>query len=639
MNKKGIIIDIFTNTFLGRVMKHLFPLLLLSTLLFSNDELSFEDDFLQSLDDVSEIATKSKLNIDDAPSFVTVLHSDKLQKLGIDNVLEALAQVPGVQLKREVTGVPVVIFRGVSQKSEVKLMVDGVTINNTYRGSIYHFLDFPIEMVERIEVIRGAGSVLYGSGAISGVINIITKSSNTNETNSVFVSGGTYNYYKGGAIVSSKIGSVKIAVDAYYQEQKKFIENTDRHLEDFSFGLKISDEHFAFLARLKKSIQGNTYGVIGVLDTDTEKKENMNGALFTQLSYNNDLGKDSQIEVLAGFNRYGQIVEAEHPNPAVGLIDARYSENSYYAQVDFSSTLIANNELLIGMRYEDANVEKSEWSTATSQLTPITNPDSKRQTSSVYLNDKYILLESLDISAGLRYDHYSDFGDAVAPTLGLVYRATQEWRVKALYSNAFRAPSWVELTSNTNLKAETSNSFEAGLIYKKDQNSVVRLNVYKTKINDLITKSPTTNKYIQTDYAYFTGTEFEYMFTPNNQLELNFFASYVQAKDQNGEDLADVANTLATLSGVYDLDFGVSIGGLFKYVGSSKRAVNDTRESTPTSIIVDGTLSYSYKDITASLIIKDLFNKGTYYSLPPSSLYNDFYDGGRTALVKASWDF
>jgi len=619
-------------------MRHLLPLLLVSTLLLSNEELNFDDDFLQSLEDVSEIATKSKLNIDDAPSFVTVLHSEKLQKLGIDNVFEALGQVPGVQLKREASGVPVVIFRGVTQKGEVKLMVDGVPVNNTYRGSIYHYLDFPIELVERIEVIRGAGSVLYGSGAISGVINIITKSSDNEDTNTLFISAGSHDYYKGGAIVSSKIGDVKIAIDTYYQDHQKMIDSTDRHLTDYSVGLKINDEHFALLARVKKSTIGNAYGVIGAADTDKNKYDNSNGAFFTQLSYKNDIAKKSQIEVFAGFNRYGQVVEAKHPISSA-TIDASYSENSYVGQVDFRSSLIPNNELLVGIRYEDASVQSSEWKTGSTQLTPITDPDSKRQTSSVYFNDKYMVLNDLDISAGLRYDNYSDFGNAFSPTLGVVYRVNEQWRVKALYSNAFRAPSWIELTSNPNLQAETSNSLEAGIIYKKDQNSVVRLNVYKTKIDDLITKSPTTNRYIQTEYANFVGTEFEFSFTPNNQLEFDFFASYVQAKDQDGEDLADVANTLATASAIYELDFGVSLGGLFKYVGSSKRSSDDIRASTPTSIIVDTTLSYSFKDVTASFIIKDFFDKGTYYALPTSTTNNDFYDGGRTALVKASWDF
>lgn len=618
-------------------MKYLLPLLLISSLLLSNEELSFEDDFLQSLEDVSEIATKSKLNIDDSPSFVTVLHSDKLQKLGIDNVFEALAQVPGVQLKREATGVAVVTFRGVPQKGEVKLMVDGVIINNTYRGSIYHYLDFPIEMVERIEVIRGAGSVLYGSGAISGVVNIITKSAGSENQNSVFVSGGKYDYYKGGAVVSSKIGDVKIAVDAYYQENQKEIESTDRHLKDYSVGLKISDEYFALITRLKQSDIGNVDGVLGVPDLKQDKYDNINESFFTQLSYKNNLGKDSEIEILGGYSKYAQRIDATHPT--FGDVKSKYHENSYYGQIDLKSNLITNNELLLGLKYESSKVRDSQWTWAVpNALLPEYNvtPDSTRDITSLYLNDKYSVNADLDISAGLRYENYSDFGDTFSPTLGLVYRVTTHWRVKALYAQAFRAPSWVELTSNADLKAETSDSFEAGVIYKKNQNSVIRLNVYKTRIHDLITKNAT---YTQTQYADFIGTELDYLFIPNNQLELNFFASYVQAKDKDGEDIADVANVLATASGVYALDFGLSFGGLFKYVGSSRRSNGDIRENMASNIIVDGTISYIFEDITASLIIKDFFDKGTHYALPTSSTNNDFYDGGRTALLKASWEF
>jgi len=322
-------------------MKLLLLLLLLASFLLSDEEINFKDDLLQSLEEVSEIATKSKLNIDDSPSFVTVLHSDKLQKLGIDTVFEALGQVPGVQLTRESSGVPVVIFRGVSQKGEVKLMVDGVTINNTYRGSIYHYLDFPIEMVERIEVIRGAGSVLYGSGAMSGVINIITKSASSEDTNAVFIAGGSYDYYKGGALLSTKLGDVKIAADAYYQENQKTIDTTDRHLKDYSVGLKINDEHVALLARIKKSVIGNAYGIFSVPDITPNKYDNSNQAIFTQLSYNNNLGKNNHIEVSAGLRKYGQIAQGAHST--LGTLDATYSENTYYGQVDLQSNLIEHN--------------------------------------------------------------------------------------------------------------------------------------------------------------------------------------------------------------------------------------------------------------------------------------------------------
>ncbi|MDQ7042290.1 MAG: TonB-dependent receptor, partial [Sulfurimonas sp.] len=506
-------------------MSHFFSLILISTLLLSNDIPNFEDDFLQSLEEVSEIATKSKLNIDDAPAFVTVLNYEKLRKLGIDNIQEALAQVPGVQLKREASGVPVIIFRGVSQKGEVKLMLDGVTINNTYRGSIFHFLDFPIELVERIEVIRGAGSVLYGSGAISGVINIITKSSN-NSSSTLFVSGATHDNYKGGAIVSLNIDDVKIALDTYYEKDQKFIDSTDRHLKDYSVGVKINNEHFALLARIKKSDVGNAYGALSVPDSKTDKYNNVNDTLFTQLTYKNSLTNKSDIKILAGYKQYGQEIQGRYST--FGDIQTRYKEDAYYAQIDFYSKIISYNEFLIGAKYETAKVTQSEWiweSTIPSLPKYNVTPDSNRDTTSLYINDKYSINPDFDITAGIRYDNYSDFGDALSPTLAFVYRINPKWRIKSLYSQAYRVPSWVELTSNPNLKAETSNSYEVGVIYKDRKSSVVRFNIYRTEIHNLITKNTTYTQAL--DDSHFFGAELEYLFTPSQDLDLTLFASYV----------------------------------------------------------------------------------------------------------------
>ncbi len=625
------------------MIKTLFTLLLALSVVFANDDLLLEDDFLQTLDEVSEIATKTKLNIDDTPSFVTVLHSQKLKKLGITNVFEALDLVPGVELKKESTGVPIVVFRGVTQKGEVKLMIDGVTINNSYRGSIYHYLDFPIEMVKRIEVIRGAGSVLYGSNAISGVINIITNSSQKESKNKIFVSTGTFDKHKIGSLLSTNIDDIKLSIDGYFQNSDKTIfvgpnpsgqvGDSDRHLKDYSVGINISDEHFSLLGRVKKSDMGNAYGIFGVLDSDKDKYNNINKSIFTQLSYKNSLNKKSDITILAGYTRYNQEVKTAHP--MIPTIDAIYKEQSYFYELDFISTSFANNELLIGAKYEDAKTLESKWSAGKPYLS---DPTLSRKITSVYLNDKYSLASDLDISAGLRYDHYSDFGNAYSPNLGLVYRLNEEIRFKALYSHAFRAPSWVELTSNKNLEAEKSNSIEAGIIFKQNQHNILRVNFYASKIKDMIAKDA-TGKYAQNSENDFYGSELEYIYSPNNQTELNFLASYVNAKDDKGNKLTGVANILASTSLVYELDSGFTFGSLLKYVSSSKRSMTDTREDMKDSIIFDQSISYTYRDFTLSLTLKDLFDAGTYYSLEQNNYKTDFYDQGRTFLLNATLEF
>lgn len=622
-------------------MKFTLLFIALISILYANDDLDLENDFLQSLDEVSEIATKTKLNIDDTPSFITLLHSQKLQKLGITNVFEALGLVPGVQLSREISGVPIVAFRGMMQKGEVKLMIDGITINNAYRGSIYYYFSFPIELIQRIEVIRGSNSVLYGSGAISGVINIITKNAQKSTPNTLFVSTGSNDNNLGGFLYSSYLNSVKFSIDSYYNKDNKMIVNpnaivgnNDRHFRDYSIGVNISDEHFGFLGRIKSAEMGNAYGIFGVNDTSKALYSNENNSYLAELSYKNSINHDTKLSFLLGYNRYEQNAEANHP--AIKSIDSQYKEESYYSELDLMSNSFENHTLLVGAKLESINALQAEW---TAPIPFLADLDSSRKSLSVYLNDIYSITQNVDITAGLRYDNYSDFGDSFSPSFGFVYRINDSLRLKTLYSHAYRAPSWIELTSNSTLEAEKADSIEAGLIYKKNSVNSVRVTLFASEVKGMITKPSVT--YIQNSDAQFYGSELEYIYQANNQIEVNLFASYINAKDEDGSDLANVANILGSSSLTYSLNNGLHFGSLLKYVSSSKREVTDTREDIKSSLIFDETISYVYHSISTNFIIKDLFNRGTYYALPLKSNTSstDFYDGGRTIMLKLAWNF
>ena len=623
-----------------------FSLLLLSllTALFADFD-PLEEDFLSTLNEVSEIATKTKLNIDETPSFVTVLHANKLKKLGVDTVYEALALVPGVQLSRESSGIPLVIFRGNTQKGEVKLMVDGVTINNAYRGSIYYYLDLPIELIKRIEVIRGAGSVLYGSTAISGVVNIITNNSETGLKNSLFVSSASYDGYKGGTLLSASFDDLRVSVDSYYQKNNKTIQSgpdihansgkSDQHLNDYSIGLKLTNENFALISRLKKSKIGNSHGLFYVLDQDKQNYDNINESFFAQLSYTKTLDTENKINISSGLNSYKQEMHAMHP--LLGDSKGEYKEHSYFAQADLLSSAIKNNELLLGAKIEFHRAKKSEY--VFGGMRPnILDGDSKRDTTSLYLNNTYHLTPTIDISAGLRYDNFSDYGNSYNPNLGVVYRYSDSLIFKTLYSRAYRAPFWLELTSNPDLKAEISDSIEAGVIIKNTQNGVIRVNIYASKLDDMI-KHDNKRVYQNISESNFLGAELEYTYTPNNQIQLALLASYIDAKDENGDPIPDIANILSSATLTYTLDDGFALGTLLKYTSSSKRSITDTRDDFASSLLFDQTLSYTMKEFSFYLTIKDLFDHGISYAAPRDTYRDDLRAEGRGFLIKASMEF
>ena len=146
-------------------------------------------------------------------------------------------------------------------------------------------------------------------------------------------------------------------------------------------------------------------------------------------------------------------------------------------------------------------------------------------------------------------------------------------------------------------------------------------------------------QYIQNSKNSFLGSELEYLHSLNHKTQINLIASYIKAEDDDGNDLSDIANILASSSITYHSVSGFTFGSLLKYISSSKRSSSDTRDDMDSSIIFDQTISYTYKKFTASLIFKDLFDDGTYYALPQNSYQTDFYEQGRTILINASLEF
>jgi outer membrane cobalamin receptor len=135
-------------------------------------------ELLAVLDEETEVATKTKMNNDYVPGMVTVLHGEQLEALGLHTVVEALAMVPGIQVAHLGTGEPTLKVRGVAfpfNAGNVKVMLNSIAMSRESSGINSSVLLIPVAQVDRIEVIRGPGSSLYGDFAMAGVVNIITK--------------------------------------------------------------------------------------------------------------------------------------------------------------------------------------------------------------------------------------------------------------------------------------------------------------------------------------------------------------------------------------------------------------------------------------------------------------------------------
>ncbi|ADC61594.1 TonB-dependent receptor plug domain-containing protein [Allochromatium vinosum] len=131
-------------------------------------------ELLAILDEATELATKNRINVDYVPGIMTVLDRAEMLALGVRTVADALTLIPGVLVERNGTGEMTLSIRGQGNSTgTVKVLIDSVSMN-TSDGAVLIFDEMPVEQVERIEVIRGPGSALYGEFAFSGVVNIVT---------------------------------------------------------------------------------------------------------------------------------------------------------------------------------------------------------------------------------------------------------------------------------------------------------------------------------------------------------------------------------------------------------------------------------------------------------------------------------
>lgn len=564
-------------------MKKSMIIIILSTqIIVHGNELANPNDFESLINDVSEIATQKSLNVDYLPSVVTVIDGQTFLDAGIQNIAEALDMLPGIQMQLSPMGYTITTVRGLKNPNaylsdKIKILVDGVAIHNEISGGSYFYMDFPMQLVDKIEVLRGPGSTVYGAGAFYGTVNIITKLGSSQKENQVFVGTGSYTYRTTGANFNTSIGDWKIQGDGYYQQNNKFLavknstQNTEEAIKDFSVGFKASNGGFEFINRYKHSTSGNFYSFEGELNPILEKdQDHTNTYFFSQLSYKTSFD-EYKLETKANFshreldvaanlysiadmagrfqtvnidmqdgffyheNTHEQNLEAEailtlptfYSNDilvGIGAREAKVTHDEFYSSVE--NTIIENmNAILTHPNYSDFRYrQESESAFWAKPTTNLLKDNLHRTITYAYLQDLISVNKDVDIVLGLRADDYSDFGTKVSKRAAIVYRYTDNMIVKLLYGSAFRAPTFIEAYANghINFRAgdatilpEETDTYEAAVIYTPNANHKLSLNLFHSYLKNVID----LEEYPNTDPGY---QNFKKRYSKGVEFEYNF---------------------------------------------------------------------------------------------------------------------
>ncbi len=474
--------------------------------LVAGEEQSFE----ALLNEMSDVATKKSINVDYLPSVISVINAQTYIDGGIETIGEAINMLPGIQTQLSPMGYNITTVRGLKNPNaylsdKLKILIDGVAINNEIQGSSSFYMDFPLTLVEKIEVLRGPGSTVYGAGAFYATINVITKLGEQDSQSQIYLGGGSYQTAYTGGNFQTQVANWNISTDAYYTRNDKRIrqddgfsesgDTTNEAMQDMSIGFKVQNGGFEFLARYKESSYANFYGFEEILDPiSNQDKEHTNAYFFTQFSYEKAFsGFNLETKVNYSNRRWAVDANIYDVNATANRFEVvdvdlqkgfYYSEGSEEENIEFEAILslpkIYENDILIGSGIRHVKVIKDDFYSSIEEsitanrdaiethnnfddfrynreqesafwnnmTTTLLKDNLERNIVYAYVNDLISLHKNVDMVLGLRVDNYSDFGTQLSKRAALVYRANDEIIFKLLYGSAFRAPTFIEAYQN-----------------------------------------------------------------------------------------------------------------------------------------------------------------------------------------------
>lgn len=417
---------------------------------------------------------------------VTVVDAETIERSGQTTLAELLQLQAGIEISNNGgAGKATNIFIRGTSSSHVLVLVDGLRSQSSTTGTTT-FENIPLNQIERIEILRGPATSLYGQDAIGGVIQIFTKKGDTAPSFYANAGYGTYNTKIANAGFSGKFNNTKLAINIGSQDTDGFsaLKTNQPNLKDddgyrnTSVNLSLSHEivagHEIGINFLNSDGTTHFDNRLNLTSFDSKAELNQQAAsLFSKNQFT-----DVWLSTLKlGFSKDKLKSFDEFAAPNVDRFDTKQNQLNW--QNDF--TLPVGTLTLIYDRLE----EKVHSNTQYNQT---------KRTNEGFVASYLANIEAHTVHASIREDHNSSFGNQLTGGLGYGYNVGQGWRATASYGSAFKAPSFNDLyfpdffgfpTSNPNLVPEKSDNLEASVRYQ-DATTQASVTVYENKVRNLI---------------------------------------------------------------------------------------------------------------------------------------------------------
>lgn len=599
------------------------------------------------------IASGMKQDTASAPAVTTLITAQDIEAMGARTLDEALESVPGLHVGKRGIGYDYIYtLRGIhtNPSPEVLILVNGIPVKNTHDGRV-DSAPVAVSMIQRIEVIRGPGSALYGADAFSGVINIITKQAQDIDGTELGAGFGADRERRVWLSHGQQYQDLELAFMLDWQRgdgHNAWVEEDAQTQLDRRFGavygappvslapgemnasrdlrharVELGGGHWRWRGSLIDSRDaGNGLGFAQALDpggyTDAQN-------LRSDLNYYNAESVSDWVFKAQLSYQYAE-VQARHTLFPAGAFAGSFPQGflwnfalkSRQWRLENSALFSGwqGHKLRIGAGWQDSRLsdigEQRNWAIDPLSGSPYplagmsdfsaTNAlfltSDGRRNAFIYLQDTWEIDKNWTLTAGIRYDHFSDFGGTTNPRLALVWKTTPALTSKLLFGSAFRAPTLFETgfnnpllgIGNPDLQAETINTAELAWDWFATPELHFTLNLFHYQIEDKIGFPGGQIQWANSGKWQGQGLEWEmrWKFSSRAALLLNY--AYQNSEDENGTPVVDALrqSAYARLDWMFLPHWFLDLNA--RWVGDRPRAVNDNRAALEDYFITDVTL-------------------------------------------------
>ncbi len=650
-----------------------------------------------SLEDLLNItittAAKREQTIREAPASVTIITAEQIKRYGYQTLQDVFQSVRSFYTTYDYS-YSFMGVRGFSRPADfnnrVLLLIDGHIYNDDMWGSAYIGTEagLNLDIVERVEIVRGPGSVLYGTHAMFAVVNVITKSGAVIDGVQISAEGGSWGRKEGSAIIGKKLtNGLDVAVsgrwadldgdDHYFKEYDDPAYNNglaegrdwDKY-SDVMLTARYGDLTFFGLAGSRE--KGRPTAIYGENFNDSRSKT-LDRRRFGELKWDHALSPDLSVMAKGYADWYTfdggypySYLEGDIPE-LVDYVNYDYARTTWWGGEVQARWAAKNlpNRLTAGLEYRHhPNARYTNFDV----FGEYGNDKINFNVLSAYLEDEYKPTKNMTFVAGLRYDRYSDVErtrlddtdrilyemqvSRVTPRLAALYQPMAGSTVKLLYGQAFRAPNFSEITlyiPNPELESEKIQTLEATWEHQLNSQLFGLVSVYKNDITDLI------ERVWQEDQENWQFTNLLDVEAHGFEVELNArlkngvsgYASYSFQKSEEKETHEKLSNSPENL-----LKAGVSVpAGRYFYIAADgiwddKRLKLNTeggQQSATTAAYFLGNLTVTTRPLAGhvegAIQVRNIFDSD--YNFPVGRQYaqTSLLQPGRSIVVKITAAF